>query len=383
MSDFAATAQESERLQALAESYREPLSPESLGRDSLLPLADLASWANARAKPKAHLWAGRIAKDEVAKLDGPGGSNKSTAGHQLVICRAAGLPFLGEDVEPGNSIYATAEDDFDRLQWVHERQCANLGIDPQSLVGKVHLSSVRGRLNNELATFDGQGRIEPTRTFEELKDTIDATGSDLVVLDNVAHLFTGNENDRAQVTAFINLLYSLKVTVLLVGHPNKSGDTYSGSTAWLNAVRSQLVIEKPDPLDPDARLLRVGKANYARSDTEIRFRWHDFSLWLDDEMPDDYAEELAKASRAASENEAFLACLRKRAEQGDGRHVGATPGPNYAPTQFEGMTEAKGLDRQALRRAMERLFTINAIETHTHRNTAKGRDVTIIREVKP
>src|SRR3546814_19155736 len=76
---------------------------------------------------------------------------------------------------------------------------------------------------------------------------MEVTGSKLVFLDNVAHLFTGNENDRGQVTRFVNLLNRLAgntgAAILLIGHPNKSGDTYSGSTAWLNAVRSQITID--------------------------------------------------------------------------------------------------------------------------------------------
>jgi RecA-family ATPase len=49
----------------------------------------------------------------------------------------------------------------------------------------------------------------------------------------VAHLFAGNENDRGEVTRFINALNRLAgetgAAVLLLGHPNKAGDSYSGS----------------------------------------------------------------------------------------------------------------------------------------------------------
>ncbi len=45
------------------------------------------------------------------------------------------------------------------------------------------------------------------------------------------------------------------------------------------------------------------------------------------------------------------------------------------------MLQAKGLKRDRLKAAMDRLFAIGAIETHTYQNTAKGRAVTIIRAV--
>src|SRR5690606_35500148 len=120
------------------------------------------------------------------------------------------------------------EDDFDRLHWIQAHMCEELGVSVASLGGKLFLSSVRGSLNNELATFEHDGRIRPTPAFARLKATLQATGADLLILDNKAHLFAGNENDRAQVTAFINLLYSLNVPIILIGHRNKSGDTYSG-----------------------------------------------------------------------------------------------------------------------------------------------------------
>ena len=47
----------------------------------------------------------------------------------------------------------------------------------------------------------------------------------------------------------------------------------------------------------------------------------------------------------------------------------------------EDMPEAKGMKRGDLRKAMERLFTAKKIEAHTYRNTSKGRDVTVLREV--
>jgi RecA-family ATPase len=327
----------------------------------LLPLADLEAWSTSHPSPKPFVWAGRVPKREVTKVDGAGGSNKSTAMQQLVTCRAAGLPFLGVELEPGISLYLSAEDDFDRLEWMHEHICRAIGVDRRRLVGKLHLSSVRGYLNNELATFEFDGRIKPTAAFTRLKATLAATGADLVALDNVAHLFAGNESDRGQVTAFINLLYSLGVTVLLIGHPNKAGDSYSGSTAWLNAIRSQLVVERADELDPDARTLTVGKANYARQGEPLRYRWHDFALWLEDDLPPDTRAELEQTVRASGDNELFLRCLRLRNEQK--RPVSESPSSRtYAPRVFAEMAESKKIGAARLEAAMDRLFRIKCIE---------------------
>ena len=356
------------------------------GKKDLLPLADLAVWAGRSPKAKPFVLAGRIPRQEITLLSGDGGTNKSTFGEQLATCWAAGQAILGIDMEGGKSLYVTAEDDFDRLEWVHKHMCEAVGVPRDSLADRLFLSSVRGVPNNELAVFDGEGRIRPTAAFARLRATIAATGVDLLVLDNVAHMFAGNENDRAQVTAFVNLLYSLcrdlGTTILLIAHRNKAGDSYSGSTAWLNAVRSQLVIERPEnALNVDDRELSVGKANYARPDEKLLFRWADFALWLHSDLPSDSRSELDDLLHNNGAATAFIRCLREREKQGPERAVGPAPGPNYAPTQFERMAEAKGYKKEKLARAMEQLFAIGKIETYTYRNKAKSRDVTIIQEV--
>lgn len=353
-----------------------------------LQLADLSEWAKTRPSPKTFIVPGLVPEREVTLLTGDGGANKSTWGQQLATVAAASLPMLGLQVQPGPAMYITAEDHFDRLHWMHAHICEAVGADPVALVGRLHIGSVRGVINNELATFDSENRIRSTPAFARLKATLISTGAKLLVLDNVAHMFAGNESDRAQVTAFVNLLYSLcldlAVTIILIAHRNKAGDSYSGSTAWLNAVRSHLLLERPeDGADPDERVMSVGKANYARPGDAQRFRWYNFALIRDEDLPADTREEMSALLRFNHECSAFLECLRARASQGDGREVGPSPGPNYAPTQFEGMREAKGLKKVALKRAMDALFATCKIKSETYRNKAKSRDVTVIREVVP
>jgi RecA-family ATPase len=352
-----------------ADELRELTAKALMGEPAdLLPLADLAVWANRKPTPKRHVMAGFIPEHEVTLLVGAGGVNKSTFGQQLSMNYAAARSMLGVDLQSGVALYVTAEDHFDRLHWMHDHQCRALRIDPASLGGKLHLSSVRGQLNNELATFDAENRLRPTPAFYRLKATLIATRATFLTLDNVAHMYAGNENDRAQVTAFVNLLYSLclelGITVVLIAHPNKAGDSYSGSTAWLNAVRSQLIIEIPDAsIDPDERVLKLGKANYGRPGTELRFRWHDFALVREDDLPPDTRAEMAAVSRANWENEVFLRCLAARnAHQ---RAVSDSPSsPTYAPRIFAKMAEAKGATVDGLERAMDRLFRLGSIKAN-------------------
>ncbi len=360
---------------------------------SLLPLPtlDLADLAGQRAEAKRFAIAQVAPKGEVTLFTGPGSGGKSLLGQQLATASAAAIGHcLGLGVQPGPAIYLTCEDDAKQLHWRQEHLCASLGVDMVSLAGKLHLVSLRGALDNELGTFTPEGALKLAPAYHRLVAMIQATGARLVFLDNVAHLFTGNENDRGQVTRFVNLLNRLAgetgAAIVLLGHPNKSGDSYSGSTAWLNAVRSQVTIDHEREsdgaiLDPDARVLSIGKANYARKGEAVRFRWHEWAYILEDDLPKDTRAELAEAIKANGENAAFLACLRERAAQGEGRAVGPSPGPNYAPAQFECTAHAKGYKKAALKRAMDRLFTIGKIESVPVENKKSGRTGYVIREV--
>lgn len=338
---------------------------EDEGEPELLPLADLAEWAKMSAAPTPFLMPGRIPEREVTLFTGHGGANKSTFGHQLVVCFAADQLMLGVRLlEHGNALYVTAEDNFSRLHWMQQHICDAVGVSQDSLVEKLHISSVRGDVENALAIFDQSGRIRATNAFHRLRATLLATRSKLLVLDNVGHMFAGNENDRVQVTAFVNLLYSLcnlGVTIVLIAHPNKSGDSYSGSTAWVSAVRSHLILERPeDSDDPDERRLTVGKSNYARPDEALAFRWHAFALVRDEDLPADAVTAIRDIAKANGENSAFLKCLAAATAQK--RSVSHMPGTNYAPKVFHGMTEGKGFSLKTLAAAMERLLHIGAIE---------------------
>jgi len=324
------------------------------------PVADLTAWAKQAPVAKAFVMAGTIPEGEVTLFTGGGGTNKSTFGLQLCACAAAALPMLGIAVTPGHALYVTAEDEDRENHWRLSKIAGALGTTFDRLAGRLHVASLRGRLNNELATYDQEGRIKTAPAYNLLRATIVSTGARLVVLDNLGHLYVGNENDRGQVTAFINLLYALcrelGVTIVLIAHPNKAGDSYSGSTAWLNAVRSQIVLQRPeDGLDPDARVLTVGKANYARPDQQLAFRWHNFALVRDEDLPQQQRDEMAATIAATHDNEVFLACLAERNRQE--RPVSENKASRtYAPKEFTEMPEARGLSAARLEAAMERLY---------------------------
>ena len=144
--------------------------------------------------------------------------------------------------------------------------------------------------------FEGAkgARLETTPLYRRLVATLDAICPVLLVIDNLADVFSGNENNRSLAKHFVGILRGLAIrydcTVLLLGHPSlsglNSGSGMSGSTAWSNSVRSRLYLtatrDKTDntdeEIDSDQRWLKAMKANYSKLAEPISLRWQDGRL---------------------------------------------------------------------------------------------------------
>jgi RecA-family ATPase len=362
-------------------SLRDAIDPLALVDPSwknLVPIADLAAWQHGAAPDRQWVLQDWLPHCQATYLTGPGSAGKSLLAQQLATCVALGVPFMGVSTRQSNAMYLTCEDDLDEL---HRRQvgiCGALGVDMAALAGNLHLVSLAGHLNTELATFekpergehgDNSPAMRPTKRFRALEGTAIAHEVGFIALDNVAHLFTGNENIRNEVAAFMALMNRLarrtSGSVLLIGHPNKAGDSFSGSTAWENQVRSRLYLETPrrddgSPVDPDARVLSRQKSNYATNGATMSFRWHKWAFVDEATLPTEYRDELQKTIEATRDNELFLACLAERNRQK--RPVSEHPAANYAPKQFAAMPESQRIGRQRLTDAMDRLFRTGKIE---------------------
>ena len=323
---------------------------------------DWAALANVTPAPKAFVIPLLAPAGEVTLFTGPGSAGKSLLAQQLATALAAGVPTLRLDMGQAPAIYLTCEDDEGQLHWRQAHICEALGVTVASLAGRLHVASLRGALDNALGTEGPDGEFPLSPAYHRLAAMIRRTGAKLVALDNVAHLFTGNENDRGAVTRFVNALNRLAgqsgAAIILLGHPNKAGDSYSGSTAWLNAVRSQFVIEHD--LQSDMRTVTVGKANYSRKGEQLRFAWVNWAFVLEDDLPPDTARQLAETAKAHAGNDAFLKCLALCTDQR--RNVSHQPGSNHAPKVFAAMPEAKGLKKADFAAAMERLLSRKVIE---------------------
>jgi RecA-family ATPase len=376
----------------MAEAERASIDEPS--NSDLLPSLDLVALAKVLPQPKSMVVERLAPAGEVTLFPGPGSAGKSLLGQQLATAAAAGVSCLGLTVHAGPAIYLTCEDDAEQLHWRQAHLCAAMGVDMASLAGRLHLISRRGELDNELTVVTEKGEIQPGPAYRRIAAKIRTTGARLIVLDNVAHLFAGNENDRGDVTRFVNLLNRLAgetgAAIILIAHPpkpstpNAISHDFSGSTAWLNAVRSLFTIDRErdgegNVLDPDGRVLKIGKANYEQVGEALRFRWHNWAFVRDVDMPKSAAAELKAISAANAENATFLRCLAQRTKEL--RHVSDKVGANYAPKVFATMPEAKGMAKERLARAMDRLFRTGQIERgFLWRDTAEGKNIFGLRE---
>ena len=360
---------------------RDVTSPASLLEPKwkeLVPVADLAEMGQRRAPERQWALEEWLPLCQATYFTGPGSAGKSLLAQQMATHSALGLPFMGVPMRHANAIYLTCEDDLSELHRRQEAICAALGVTMADLAGKLHLVSLAGHMGTELARFQNSKTndygetepvIRPTDRFRAIEATAIAYDVGFIALDNVAHLFTGNENIRNEVAAFMALMNRLAQrtsgSVLLIGHPNKAGDSFSGSTAWENQVRSRIYLETPrhddeTPVDPEARVLSRQKSNYAANGATLKFRWHRWAFVSETSLPADYREELQQTIAATRDNEIFLACLAERNRQK--RPVSEHPAANYAPKQFAAMPESQRIGQHRLLSAMDRLFRVGIIE---------------------
>lgn len=321
---------------------------------------------------------GLIPSNNVTLLNGDGGTGKSLLSLQLACATAIGGTWIGRPVRRGTCMFITAEDEIDE---VHRRQAdiADDGGFTMADLNRLFITSLAGR-DALLAVPNGKSNvIKETDLFERLNKRIRARKPELVVLDTLADLFGGEENQRAQARQFISLLRGLaldnRTTILMLAHPSlagmSSGTGSSGSTGWNNSVRSRLYFKRITDgdveNDPDARLLETMKANYGRVGEQIKLRWRRGVFVTEDKSPDSFSE-IAAHSKA---ERVFMTLLETyRAE---GRHVSASPSANYAPTVFSRDGRAEGVNRASLVKAMNRLFQSQQIRVAHYGPPSKRR----------
>lgn len=317
-----------------------------------------------------------IPSGTVTLLSGDGGTGKSLIALQLAAACALGCNWIGRDVASGQALFISAEDDQDEL---HRRLYDVIEAEGVSFadLDRLTLRSLAGE-DALLTALDARTGIQKaTALFREIDTFLGELRPAVVVLDTLADLFPGNENDRGQARQFIGMLRGLAIrhecAVVLLAHPSlsgiQSGTGMSGSTGWHNSVRSRLylrrIVQGEEESNPDARVLETMKANYGPTGEEISLTWRNGVFEVD--PTETGLDRMVRRSKATRK---FLELLRMLHQQG--RYVNSRSGPNYAPSVFAAHPDAEGITKAAFRDAMEILFAQEAI-----------RNVQIMRDRKP
>ena len=323
--------------------------------------------------PRRFAWEGWLPIGCVTSLYGPGGVGKSLLAQEVGTVVATNRQLFGEHVEPGHVLGFFGEDDDDEL-WRRQIRINDWLNLKMTDLDRLHIQG-RAGLENAMAIY----APEPTeQAFTQVvREAVRDCKPVLVILDNIAHLFGGNENDRFAVTHFCNLVHGIAregdCAVLVLGHPAKAdGSEYSGSTAWNAAVRSRLLLNRVKE-DEDGRLLlaRV-KSNYAKQES-VELEWFNGVLRAADPKVMGYGDKLTAEMHLRQAAQAFLDALDKLAAQG--RNVShSIRAPNYAPTVMLAAKAVEGFTRAELVRAMELLFNENRIVANAALWQGKGRN---------
>lgn len=241
--------------------------------ESQISFVDFSALAFGRPPPRQWIVSEWVPRGAVTALFGRGGHGKSLLAQQMAVAVSNGGDFLGIPTTGGQVLGLFCEDEDDELM----RRCDDLlsaaMLEPPEGCSGLFLDARAGKFNT-LITF-GQDRLPvPTALMAELRKRCEAIRPALVILDNIAQLFAGQENVRSEVTSFCNELTGIarafNCAVLLLGHTAKiDGSEYSGSTAWDAAVRSRLFFERQDD---GTTVLKKSKANYSALD-EIRVEY--------------------------------------------------------------------------------------------------------------
>jgi len=249
---------------------------------------DLESWPLSiddfplgKAPPREWLIEHWLPKGEISSLYGGGSAGKSLLSLQLGLSLTSGKPWLGMPVRTRCRVLGIyCEDSKEELH----RRLDSIRQTLEYQKCKVTGFSLWPRVGDDSALVVVKGdEVKEGPFMAQLRAFLRTKKRDehiLVILDTLSDIYMGDENTREKVNKCIKvylarLMRDYNCTLLLLAHPSRTGqntgDLLSGSTAWENAVRNRLGMERDK--DTDTVKLKRLKSNYARAGEEIPLVW--------------------------------------------------------------------------------------------------------------
>ena len=232
---------------------------------------------------------------------GDGGRGKSRIALQLAAAIAGGargswlppnpenahtVPPLNVDLHGASVLVVSWEDEREEVHRRLEGMAQHPALpwaETERITDRLHFADLAG--HGPLWEMGDWGRVgNLTTTGAELRTAAERIKARLLVIDPRAAAFSGNENDRAHVRAFVSdwdrWAREHRCAVLLVDHRPKAkasekAATYAGSTDWHNAARSQWTLD-----DDDGVSLACKKSNYGPAPAPVRLTSDDGCSWI-------------------------------------------------------------------------------------------------------
>lgn len=255
-----------------------------------------------------------IPRRVVTLLGGHGGMGKSVLALILAAHAACGRQWGPFSAVQCRAAYVSLEDDADTVRYRLRRIIEAYNLPAASAIEALQVfdgSGVEATLAVEVADA-GIHRLMQTAVMERVADA--CKGAGLIVVDNASDAYGGNENERRQVRSFIRSLTQLArandAGLLLLAHIDKTsakfganGNSYSGSTAWHNSVRSRLALLS----DESGISLTHEKAQFSKAAEPMRLAFVDHGVL----MPlDARASQWAAESQVAADADTVLLAIR-------------------------------------------------------------------------
>jgi RecA-family ATPase len=256
----------------------------------LQPLAsiDLMRWEGEPVPDRRWLVPDLIPEDEVTMLSGDGGNGKSLLALQLAVAAVLGKPWIGRSVRRCKVLGLFCEDSETELHIRLGDILKHYGATFGDVAEDLRISSHVGQENSLMEWREWHAPGVTTALYTRLEQAVIDHGAEIVILDSLHDVFSGDEIKRTHARQFINTLASIAGqvhgAVLLCAHPSlagrNSGTGESGSTGWRNTVRSMLYLTRPKDSEDDEgardqRILKTKKANRGPEGGSIRLRWSD------------------------------------------------------------------------------------------------------------
>ena len=305
---------------------------------------------------------------DLTALFALGATGKSLLAQQVSTLVAKGRPVFGNATVAGSVMGIYCEESHDEL-WRRQHAIGErLGIGMGEVADNLFLEGRRG-MNNVLIGFDRDGRMTYGPLWDALLTQIEDKHPELVVVDNIAQVFAGNENDRSQVTQFQNAVAGIAVEhdigVLVVGHTAKSaGSEYSGSTAWENVVRSRWFMQRErekgiggaEGEETGRTILARRKVNNAdRDELILKYDRGYFALISGATIAEDMVARLTREAREREAEDAIAAALQWLAARNLRAHVAANS-PDYLPRRMAEHHLMAGFPDREIRAALTRMI---------------------------